>query len=204
MRTLFLSSSGLNEKTTALFWQYIRKEPINTKVIMVPSAPVGNDNAREGIIVCVERLMSMGIPLNNILIYNLTYLLSNGYKRTYSDYVRNIPVQFRLMSAPELNQYDIIVFCGGIAQTLLKEMNRTGFSDPLKQAIEKGLVYLGISAGSMIAAGNFVDGLSYLSNPLIPHAENEYPCGEIDNNDLIELADGQTVLIRGEKKEIIC
>ena len=31
-----------------------------------------------------------------------------------------------------------------------------------------------------------------------------YPCGEIDNNDLIELADGQTVLIRGEKKEIIC
>ena len=112
MRTLFLSSSGLNEKTTALFWQYIRKEPINTKAIMVPSAAVGNDNAREGIIVCVERLMSMGIPLNNILIYNLTYLLSNGYKRTYSDYVRNIPVQFRLMSAPELNQYDIIVFCG--------------------------------------------------------------------------------------------
>ena len=54
MRTLFLSSSGLNEKTTALFWQYIRKEPINTKVIMVPSAAVGNDNAREGIIVCVS------------------------------------------------------------------------------------------------------------------------------------------------------
>ena len=132
MRTLFLSSSGLNEKTTALFWQYIRKEPINTKAIMVPSAAVGNDNAREGIIVCVERLMSMGIPLNNILIYNLTYLLSNGYKRTYSDYVCNIPVQFRLMSAPELNQYDIIVFCGGNAQTLLKEMNRTGFSDPFK------------------------------------------------------------------------
>ena len=49
-----------------------------------------------------------------------------------------------------------------------------------------------------------MDGLSYLSNPLIAHAENEYPCGEIDNDDLIELADGQTVLIRGERKEIIC
>ena len=24
--------------------------------------------------------MSMGIPMNNILIYNLTYLLSDGYK----------------------------------------------------------------------------------------------------------------------------
>ena len=57
------------------------------------------------------------------------------------------------MRVEELNQYDIIVFCGGNATTLLNEVNRTGFSDPLKQAIENGLVYLGISAGSMIAAG---------------------------------------------------
>lgn len=204
MRTLFLSSNGLNEKTTVLFWKCIRKEPVNTKAILVPSAAVGNDNAREGIIVCMERLMSMGIPMNNILIYNLSYLLSNGYKRTYSDYVSDIPVQLRLMSVSELNQYDIIVFCGGNAQTLLNEINRTGFSAPLKQAIENDLVYLGISAGSMIAAGNFVDGLSYLTNPLVPHADKGCPCGEVVNDNLIELADGQTVLIRGKRQEIIC
>ena len=62
MRTLFLTSSGLNEKTMALFWKCIGKEPINTKAILVPSAAVGNDGAREGIIVCMERLMNMGIP----------------------------------------------------------------------------------------------------------------------------------------------
>lgn len=204
MRTLFLSSGGLNEKTTELFWECIRKEPINTKAILVPSAAIGNDNAREGIIVCMERLMSMGIPMNNILIYNLTYLLSDGYKRTYSAYVSDVPVQLRLMSVSELNQYDIIAFCGGNARTLLDEINRTGFSDPLKQAVENGLVYLGISAGSMVAAGNFADGLSYLINPLLPHAEKGCPCGEIVNDNLIELADGQTVLIRGERQEIIC
>ena len=202
MRNLFLTSSGLNEKTAALFWECIGKEPVHTKAILVPSAAVGNDGAREGILVCIERLANMGIPLHNILLYDLAYLLSDGYKRTYSSYIDDIPVPFRLMTAQELTQYDMIVFCGGNARTLLSEINRTGFAKPLKQAVENGLVYLGISAGSMVAAGNFSDGLGYLANPLIPHAEKESPRGEIPKNDWIELADGQMVWIKGERQEI--
>ena len=190
MRNLFLTSSGLNEKTAALFWECIGKEPVNAKAILVPSAAVGN-------------LTNMGIPLHNILLYDLAYLLSDGYKRTYSSYMDEIPVPFRLMNAQELTQYDMIVFCGGNARTLLSEINRTGFAKPLKQATENGLVYLGISAGSMVAAGNFSDGLGYLANPLIPHAEKESPCGELSKNDLLELADGQMVWIKGERQEII-
>ena len=57
-------------------------------------------------------------------------------KRTYSSYISDIPVPFRLMSVQELTQYDMIAFCGGNAHTLLSEINRTGFSKPLKQAIE--------------------------------------------------------------------
>lgn len=204
MRNLFLSSNGLNENTTRVFWECIGKEPANTKVVFIPSAAVENDDAREGIAVCMERLMHMGIPFNNIFMYDLSLLLSDGYKRTYSSYIKNIPAQLRLMSAEELNQYDIIVFCGGNASTLLDEVKRTGLSEPLKQAIENGLIYLGISAGSMIAAGNFADGLGYLTNPLKPHAEKGIPCGEVAKDGLIELADGQVVLIKGEYKEIIC
>ena len=62
-----------------------------------------------------------GIPMNNILIYNLAFLLSDGYKRTYSSYISDIPVPFRLMSVQELTQYDMIAFCGGNAHTLLSE-----------------------------------------------------------------------------------
>ena len=204
MRTLFLSSNGLNARTAKLFWECIGKEPQHTKVIFVPTAAVVNDSAREGIIVCLERLQSMGIAINNILIYDLALLLSDGYKRTYSDYVEDIPVQIRLMSAEELSRYDFIVCCGGDASVLLSEINRTGFSKPLKQAIENGLVYLGISAGSMVAAGNFSDGLGYLSNPLIPHAEEDDHCREISENDPIKLADGQVVLIRGDRVDLIC
>lgn len=110
MRTLFLTSGGLNEKTAELFWKCIGKDPINTKAILVPSAAAGNDGAREGFIMCIEHLMHMGIPLNNILVYNLEFLFSDGYQRTFSSYINDIPVQFRLMTAEELNQYDLIVF----------------------------------------------------------------------------------------------
>ena len=67
-----------------------------------------NDGAREGIIVCMERLMNMGIPMNNILIYNLAILLSDGYKRTYSSYISDIPVPFRLMSVQAVSYTHLI------------------------------------------------------------------------------------------------
>lgn len=203
MRHLFLTSSGLTEKTATLFWTCIGKRPAEARVILVPSAAVGNDGAREGVLVCMERLMHMGLPADHILMYHLGFLLSEGYGRTYSSYIHSIPLPLRLMSVDELLQYDAIVFCGGNARVLLDEVNRTGFAAPLQQAIEKGLVYLGVSAGSMIAAGNFPDGLRCLPNPLQPHAEKEAPCGEVVTNDVIQLADGQMVWVRGDRKEIL-
>lgn len=203
MKNLFLTASGLTERTAELFWNVVKREPANVRAILVPSAAVENDAAREGIIVCMERLVYMGIPQQNILLYHLAYLLSQGYARTYSSYVQDIPVPLRLMSAEELQAYDMIVFCGGNASTLLRQVRRTGFAEPLRQAVENGLVYLGISAGSMIAAGNFPDGLGYLDNPLIPHAEKGSPCGEVRRKDWIALADGQAVYIRGNRAEII-
>ena len=121
MRTLFLSSSGLNESTTKLFWECIGKEPQNTKVIFVPSAAIENDAAREGIVICLERLMSMGIPISNIFLYDLALLLSDGYKRTYSSYVDDIPTQIRLMNVEELSQYDTNCFAVAMPQLLLNE-----------------------------------------------------------------------------------
>ena len=203
MKTLFLSSNGLNENTAKIFRKAINKAPADTKVIFVPSAATATDGAREGIALCAERLMSMGIPFENILIYEPSLLISEGYERTYSGYIKDIPAPLRLMTSEELNQYDAIVFGGGDAALLLDQIRRTGFAKPLKQAVESGLVYLGISAGSMVAAGNLPDGLGYLPNPIIPHAETGVPCGEVPADGPIDLADGQVILIRGDQKEIV-
>mgnify|MGYP000438238646 CR=1 FL=1 len=89
------------KRLLSYFGNVSAKNPKNTKVIFVPSAAIGNDGAREGIIVCLERLMSMGIPISNIFIYDLALLLSDGYKRTYSSYVDDIPTQIRLMNVEE-------------------------------------------------------------------------------------------------------
>lgn len=48
---------GGYKNTSAEFWKCVGKDPADTKVIFVPSAAVKNDGAREGIAVCVERLM---------------------------------------------------------------------------------------------------------------------------------------------------
>jgi len=204
MRNLFLTSNGLNENTSCVFWNCINKNPADTKVIFVPSASIRNDSTKEGIVVCVERLMNMGIPFENILIYDLSLLVSEGYKRTYSGYVQDIPASLRLMSVAELSKFDVIVFSGGDAAILLGELNRTGLSDKIRQAIENGLIYLGISAGSMVAAGNFSDGLGFLKNPVIPHSDNGISCREIPVDGPINLSDGQTILIKDEQKTIIC
>lgn len=50
----------------------------------------------------------MGIPFENILMYDLSLLVSDGYERTYSGYVQDIPASLRLMSVAELNQFDVI------------------------------------------------------------------------------------------------
>ena len=66
---------------------------------------------------------------------------------------------------------------GGNASTLLNEVNRIV---------------------------SFADGLGYLTNPLIPHVTKGIPCEEVSKDGLIELADNQVVLIKGERAEIIC
>lgn len=203
MRNLFLTSSGLTEQTAPLFWKCIGKTPEDTRVIFVPSAAVGNDGAREGILVCWERLVSMGIQEDNIFLYHLGYLLSRGYQRTYSAYVEHLPPHLRLLTAEELSYYDAIVFCGGDAQALLEEVNRTGFFQPLKEAVGQGLVYLGISAGSMIAAGNFTGNLGFLKNPLFPHRTVGEAPGTVDEDVPLELTDGQLVWIHGQRQEIV-
>ncbi len=69
------------------------------------------------------------------------------------------------------------------------------FERTIKKAINGGLVYVGISAGSMYAAGNLDDGLHIISNPIIPHW-NGTKIIELSNcGDAIRLVDGQAVYV---------
>ena len=63
------------------------------------------------------------------------------------------------MPLAKLRCYDAIYFCGGSPEYLMKRIRRVRLAAPLRQFTEEGGVYVGVSAGSIIAASNMRSGL---------------------------------------------
>ena len=202
-RHLLLTSSGLSDSMKKIFFDIIGKSPEDIKILYIPTAGIETDGAREGLAVCLDELVKMGICYENILVYNLELLLSKDYKRTYSQHIESPAVITRLLTLEELKRFAAVFVSGGDSAVLCREMVRTGFDNVIAKAINNGLVYVGISAGSMYAAGNLKDGLHIIPNPIIPHwKENKFfelPKGEKE----IQLVDGQAVYIENDNIRLI-
>ena len=186
-----------------MFFDIIGKKPEDVKVLFIPTAAIETDGAREGIAICLYELSLMGIPYENIVVYNLELILSEGYERTYSSYVKDPFWVARLLTDEEMKMFDAVFVGGGDASVLCREMVRTGFDKKLKIAINAGLVYVGISAGSMYAAGNFADGLHIIDNPIIPHHSGAKLTELPNDRSEIRLSDGQAVYIADGSIRII-
>ena len=83
------------------------------------------------------------------------------------------------------------------------KMSRTGFDRILNNAIKNGLIYVGISAGSMYAAGNLTDGLHIIDNPIIPHWNGSETTVLPNGKDEIKLADGKAVYVEDNYMSVI-
>lgn len=203
MRKILLTSTGFSNKSfEKLFLEQIIKPANQIKVIYVPTA-ANFDDAREVLPGCMQDLTDAGILHENIFVYHLGYLVSITYPRSYAAGQVDIPPMFRLLSINEMNEYDVIYFCGGDPAHLLNELNRTGFTNNLKQAVENSLFYIGVSAGSIIAAGNLPDNLGYIKNKLSVHCESGTLCGKLPDTDIIYLTNTQAIWIDNNKVEII-
>ena len=124
--------------------------------------------------------------------------------QTVSQYVKTD------MSIYEISQYasmtksfDAIFVTGGDADVLSREMNRTGFSQVLKAAVDAGLIYVGISAGSMFAAGNLDEGLHIIPNRIFPHWNGDKMIKLPEKGEEIFLADGQAVYIEDDQCSLL-
>ena len=185
------------------FFDIIGKCPKDVKVLYIPTAGIESDGAREGIAISFHELFSMGIQYENILVYNLELILSKDYQRTYSSYVKTPFVITRLLTVKELSQFDAVFVSGGESTVLCREMVRTGFNKILDDALGNGLVYVGISAGSMYATGNFADGLHAINNPIIPHWNGSEATAIPNGKDEIKLADGKAVYVEDNYISVI-
>ena len=201
---LFLTSAGLTDKMKEKFFDIIGKCPKDVKVLYIPTAGIETDGARESLAICFHELFLMGIQYENILVYNLELILSKDYQRTYSSYVTTPFMLTRLLTFEELNQFDAVFVSGGDVSVLCREMSRTGFDRILNNAIKNGLIYVGISAGSMYAAGNLTDGLHIIDNPIIPHWNGSETTVLPNGKDEIKLADGKAVYVEDNYMSVIC
>ncbi|MDR2600033.1 MAG: Type 1 glutamine amidotransferase-like domain-containing protein [Oscillospiraceae bacterium] len=183
MKNILLTANGFeNRNIGKKFMEILDKKPSQIKVIFVPTAAI-NPGAIEVLPKCMHDLLDLGIPADNIKVYDL------HYKMEYN----------------ELIDYDAIYFCGGNTEYLLKRINETGFKTPLIEFIENGGVYIGVSAGSIISAKNYPDNLGYLNCKLDVHGKEGINTGKFQPNDYthIQLPDLKAILIQGNNYEII-
>jgi len=180
---ILLTSAGFETSTIRnAFLGFIKKSPEDISVLFLPTAAV-HVEAIKVLPKCMNDLLKSNILAENIQIFDL----------------------HRALSIEELSAFDAVYFTGGSPQYLMERINKTGFNVPLNKFVEYGGVYVGVSAGSYVAAGNFSDSLGYLKAKLNVHTEKRTAIGVFDNDIVthIDLTDKNAVMIHNGVYEII-
>lgn len=198
---LLLTSSGLStEKIKKEFLKLIGRPAKEIKILLIPTA--GNLKEDKSYI---ERdkgdLIRLGILKENLIEYDLDKINENI----------------------DFEDIDAIFVEGGNTFYLLKKVRETGFDKKIIDLVKRGVVYIGVSAGSILACPNIetaspfdnnianlkdLTSLNLTSVIISPHFTNtnENKIKELENKlkyKLIRLTDSQALLIIGNKSKII-
>lgn len=183
MKKILLTSTGFtNKNLEKIFLDNVGKSADKLRVIFVPTA--ANDEESKSILpFCLQDLTDAGVKEENIVTYDLD----------------------RAMDLEEISTFDAIYFCGGSETYLMEAINHVNFAPILKAAIDNGLFYIGVSAGSMIASSSVENNLGIIPNPLEPHCEeNITPNGALPDKNLpINISDDQAVWITDDNAVIL-
>lgn len=117
---------------------------------------------------------------------------------------------------------DCVYVCGGNPFFLLKKLKECGYYTKIQEWVHDGLLYIGVSAGSMIAAPDINNicwdrindcglretaGLRFLAAGILPHYTECFTETAVSlrekSFDVLPLSDCQAVAIQGESLEII-
>jgi dipeptidase E len=182
-RKILLTSAGFSNKNIEkAFLKLLPVRPKDAKALFIPTAAIYPDAAAM-LPVCMQDLLCAGIPNENIVTYDLDQ-----------------PLEFKYAK-----QFHVIYFCGGDPQHLLNRIKESGFDFLLDMLLDQGTVYVGVSAGSIVAAENLPDSLHYINCKLSVHQEKGSPCGRLltDGCPGVSLTDSQAVLIKDDELSII-
>lgn len=199
---LLLTSDGLSSvKIKKAFVELLEKNLRESKVLIVHTAQ------KPAHLVFVEEIKKE-ISKIGILPENINYL--NMAKEEH---------------APSLKSYDVIYVCGGNTYFILDRIKKIGLDKALKKYVKSGKLYIGVSAGSILAGKDIsiagwgsegdvnevhlkdLNGLGFVDFATFPHYENKLK-KEVDSFRLsvkypVEtLKDGEALLITGKKLRV--
>ena len=178
---------GINDTIMRQFQQMLHKPASEAAVLFITTA-ADSDESRPAAGKCFAELLSAGISPNNIHIYDI-----DGR-----------------MTIEQALAYDVIYFTGGDTGYLLRRMKETGFDEIVKKMVYQNKVYVGASAGSLIATPNI--GKPYdkeTAGLCLVHAYLSFHClpGTEAREDLplphIPLSAGQALVVSWDGYKII-
>jgi dipeptidase E len=128
---LFLTSAGLQPETTEYFLNLLGKNPKDTNVCYIPTAADPSYDKRY-VKKNQDRLRELGFKITEVDIKNEN---ENSLSK-------------------KMDSFDIVFVEGGNAFYLLKHVRDSGFDVAIKRFLDRGGIYVGSSAGSMVAGLN--------------------------------------------------
>lgn len=181
MNVLLTSAGFENPKFGEMFLSFINKKPEDIKILFVTAAAI-TASAKAVLPKCKADLTNLGITENNICECDLSHKITHY----------------------ELALYDGIYVCGGSTDYLMEKINKIHCRGELIHAINCGLPYVGVSAGSCIASSKLNYGLGLIANEIHPHAEKGSATGALPPAFLpVYLTDKQAIYVTQDGAEII-
>jgi len=201
-KKLFLTSAGfLNKEISDLFLKEADKELSELRIFMVTSARTKEEEYY--IEESKQELIDLGIK--NIFTFNLD----------------------RKILFDEVKDTNVIYVCGGNTFYIMKQFRKTGLDKIVIKLVNQGKIYVGVSAGSVIAgpdieiAGWGIDGdkndidlkdltgFNFTNIAVFPHFEKDKHKQEVEefrkkvDYPVIELTDNQAIFIKEEDCKIV-
>ena len=173
MRKILLTSTGFdNENIKNKFINLLNVNVKDAKILFIITA-ANNPDAVRVLSGCLDDLTSCGILDENITVYDM----------------------HKLISQDEINNYDAIYVCGGSTEYLVERISELNIKSVIDKFIEKGGIYIGVSAGSVCASGEYEDGLGFIKNKLDVHCDKGSANGLVNTNEDLYLTDNQAIYI---------
>ena len=99
-----------------------------------------------------------------------------------------------MMRYKELSNYHAVYVCGGNTNYLIQRINKSGFRKALLKYINNNGVYVGVSAGSHIAAKNVKKSLGLIDKIINVHCDKGETPGLLDKSKtIINLTNNQAI-----------